>query len=632
MGQKNVYQPHVSFIRVATACPIVHLGNVARNVEAIAELYAQAVAKEASLVVFPELSLVGYTLGDLLQQRIVLDHAQEGLLNLAALTKNQPTAMIVGLPFAIQNALYNCAAVLANGKVQGLVPKTFIPNHKEFYEKRWFQPWKQPHNIEASIGEGTILLGTNLLFTIGRAQFGIEICEDLWAADPPSVALAQAGAVIIANPSASPEQIFKSSYRRQLVTQQSARLVAGYIYAGCDASESTTDIVMSGHQLIAENGTLLAERPPLDANQRLSIADIDIDHLLNDRRKDTNFGNDFTMTTIDCSVTPQQTDLLMSPNPHPFVPKDEPILQNVFDIQAQSLTTRIRNTGVKKLVLGLSGGLDSTLALLVAAHSAKQLGIPLGTLLETITMPGAASSSSTQSNAAKLAKVFAVPNQTTSITKLANDQLAALSHDGKTQDITYENTQARLRTALLFNRANQVGGMVLGTGDLSEIALGWCTYNGDHMSHYNVNASVPKTLVRHLVAYVASQKEYANARPILLAILNTPISPELTKASADAVSQHTEDLIGPYELHDFFLYYLVRWNDAPDKILFLANQAFAGRYTAREVSKWFSVFLKRFMANQWKRSVAVDGPKVGSVSLSPRGDWRAPSDLGSFPS
>ncbi len=322
----------------------------------------------------------------------------------------------------------------------------------------------------------------------------------------------------------------------------------------------------------------------------------------------------------------------MSPNPHPLVPKEEPILQNVFDIQAQSLTTRIRNTGVKKLVLGLSGGLDSTLALLVAAHSAKQLGIPLGTLLETITMPGAASSSSTQSNAAKLAKVFAVPNQTTSITKLANDQLAALSHDGKTQDITYENTQARLRTALLFNRANQVGGMVLGTGDLSEIALGWCTYNGDHMSHYNVNASVPKTLVRHLVAYVASQKEYANARPILLAILNTPISPELTKASADAVSQHTEDLIGPYELHDFFLYYLVRWNDAPDKILFLANQAFAGRYTAREVSKWFSVFLKRFMANQWKRSVAVDGPKVGSVSLSPRGDWRAPSDLGSFPS
>ncbi|HSX16896.1 MAG TPA: NAD(+) synthase [Patescibacteria group bacterium] len=617
-----------SFFRVAAACPQVAVGDVQANVRRITQLYQTAANQQVGLVIFPELSVTGYTLGDLVQQRLLLDTAKQSLASLAGLTKITQTAMVIGLPFVVNNALYDCAALLARGRIQGIVPKRNLPNYKEFYDKRWFQTWDQ-QNIVVNVGGQQVSFGTDLLFSIGQVKVGIEICEDLWVAQAPSEHLAAAGAIIIANPSASPEQVTKSNYRRQLVTMQSGRLVSAYVYAGCDASESTTDVVMSGHQIIAENGQVLAERQPLAAGQELTVADVDIDHIMNDRLKDTNFSNSCKMPVIDCGGSPEPRSTVRNFAVAPFVPSGPDAadnLQRVLDIQAQGLATRLANTHIGTVVLGLSGGLDSTLALLAAVHAAARLGTTPGDLIQTITMPGEASTKRTQSNATRLATALGIPNQVIPITKLAQEQLAALGHDGNIQDVTYENVQARVRTSILFNRANQVNGLVLGTGDLSEIALGWCTYNGDHMSHYNVNASIPKTLVRHLVAYAAKTQSPA-ARQLLTAILNTPISPELTRKRSGAMSQKTEDIIGPYALHDFFLYHFIRWNDTPDKIEFMAGRAFAGEYQPAEIRRWLAVFMARFMQNQWKRSVAADGPKVGSVSLSPRGDWRMPSDM-----
>ncbi|HSX36313.1 MAG TPA: NAD(+) synthase [Patescibacteria group bacterium] len=623
------YTPTESYVRVATACPRVAVGNIEQNVQHIGDLYAEAVKRHVSLVVFPELSLTGYTLGDLVQQKQVLERSLQGLLQLAKRTAQSETAMVVGLPVAVGNALYDCAAVLSKGVIRGIVPKTSLPSYKEFYEKRWFQAW-QGDNVTVDIGGQVVPFGTNLLFQVGRAQVGVEICEDVWVSDQPSQKLVAAGATIIANPSASPEQITKDEYRRQLISIQSARLMAGYLYAGCDASESTMDIVMSGQQLIFESGQLLAERTALSDEPRLLVTDIDIDHLLNDRRRDTNFPNNVSMPVVDCQVTPNQTDTLRSFATEPFVPKagDMPdTLEKILAIQAQGLASRMQNTGVNNIVLGLSGGLDSTLALFVALRTAERLGKRPADILQTITMPGKASSKHTQSNAAALAAALGVPNQIIAIADQAQAQLAALGHDGTTQDTTYENVQARLRTSILFNRANQTNGLVLGTGDLSEIALGWCTYNGDHMSHYNVNASVPKTLVKHLVAHAVSKLTNTEAQQIVQAILETPISPELTSAREDDISQHTEDLIGPYLLHDLFLYHFVRWNDTPAKIAYIAEQAFKDSYKPAEIRDWLTVFIQRFMHSQWKRSAMPDGPKIGSVSLSPRGDWRMPSDM-----
>lgn len=625
------YAPTESFLRIATACPEVAVGDVATNVKCISSLYVEACRYSTSLVVFPELSLTGYTLGDLVQHSTILKQVRSGLQDLAKQTQNKNTAMIVGFPFVVNDGLYNCAAVVAGGRVQGIVPKVNLPNYKEFYEKRWFQTWCGA-TTEVSLGDQRIPFGTDLLFSIGGALVGIEICEDLWVPMQPSQRLAQAGAVIIANPSASPEQIAKSTYRRQLVSLQSARLIVTYVYAGCDASESTTDIVMGGHQIIAEGGRILAERRPLHMGQRVTVADIDIEHLRNDRIKDTNRDNDNSFLTIDCGILSQQVDIKRHIHTLPFVPSDSEtfeVCENIITIQAQALATRLQSSGIKKIVLGLSGGLDSTLALLVAVEAANRLSIVPGDMIVTLTMPGEASSRNTQSNAVNLAKALDLSNEIIPIDKLCAAQLEVLGHDGITQDITYENVQARMRTSLLFNRANQLHGLVLGTGDLSEIALGWSTFNGDHMSHYNVNASIPKTLIKHLVTHVANQPAFQAAQPILQAILSTLISPELTRSKTTGISQETEKLIGPYVLHDFFLYYFIRWNDRPEKIAYLAETAFSGKYSAAEIRKWLHVFLERFIGSQWKRSVAADGPKVGSVSLSPRGDWRAPSDMAS---
>jgi NAD+ synthase (glutamine-hydrolysing) len=621
-------------MRVATACPEVAVGDIAANVERIGGLFAEAAEDGAHLVVFPELSLTGYTIGDLVQQRTILQGAEVGLVQLAAQTKEYNAAMVVGLPYAYGNALYNCAAVLSAGRVQGIVPKTHLPNDKEFYEKRWYRPWESQEVVEVQLNGQTVPFGSDMLFKIAGAQLGVEICEALWRPQPPSGRLAEGGATLIANPSASPEQVGKSTYRRALVCQQAARLAVAYVYASSDASESTTDIVMSGHQMIAEQGKLLAERRALQIGQRLTTADIDLDHIRNDRLRDANFLNT-SLPVIECGVTREQTDLRRYTDPHPFVPSGaerQATLQEILDIQSQALATRLRNTHIKKIVIGLSGGLDSTQALIVAVQAARRLGVSPGEMITAITMPGEASSDRTQSNAALLANALNIPHEVRPINELTQAMLGAIGHDGITQDVTYENVQARLRTSILFNRANQAPtSLVLGTGDLSEIALGWSTYNGDHIAHYNVNASVPKTLMRHLVDYAAEQPAFAAAQSVLKSILDTPVSPELVRSGSEGISQETEEIIGPYELHDFFLYYLIRWNDQPAKIAYLANQAFEGTYSAEQVDHWLGVFLKRFTESQWKRSVATDGPKVGSVSLSPRGDWRMPSDMRGTP-
>lgn len=626
------FNPTEPYLRVATACPEVNVADVKTNIERIGELYQQATENGTALVVFPELSVTGYSLGDLVQQNALLRQALDGTFQLAELTSEKSTAMVVGLPLRVGNGLYNCAAVLAEGQIKGFVPKKNLPTYGEFYEKRWYKTWEQSNIYLDNEGQD-IPFGNDLLFDIAGVTTGVEICEDLWVADPPSVEKAQQGALVIANPSASPELVGKAAYRRQLVAMQAARLMSGYIYAGCDWTESTMDVVMGGHQVISENGRILAERQPFATGQRLQTADIDVEHLAHDRRRDTNFVDKIGHKVVSLLV--KKPEFLPNPivNPHPFLPAGEndaergERLQSIIDIQAHGLAQRLRATRSSRLHLGLSGGLDSTLAFLVGCRAAEIIGQEPKNVLRTYTMPGEASSDRTQSNAVKLAALYDIPNEVIPIGELAANELSALGHDGVTQDITYENVQARLRTSLLFNKGNQLGGMVLGTGDLSEIALGWCTYNGDHMSHYHVNAGVPKTLVRHLVRHIADNGVNQAARETLIDILDTPVSPELTSAQEGEISQKTEDIIGPYELHDFFLYQLIRWGDSPKKIAFLANQAFEDTYSPEEVDKWLSVFLRRFTTQQFKRSAMPDGPKVGSVALSPRGDWRMPSDL-----
>lgn len=621
------FLPATSYLRATTASPRVSIGDVMTNAEQITALYHQAVIAQASLVVFPELSLTGYTLGDLVQSLELLDRAKAHLLQLAAATHEQPTAMVIGLPLRLGNSLYNCAAFLADGVIKGIVPKQNLPTYKEFYEKRWYQSWGDKDNQIVVIGDQEITFGTRQLFAVDDALIGIEICEDLWVADAPHIRLARSGATIIVNPSASPELASKAAYRRQLVATTAATLGCAYIYAGADTSESTMDIVMSGHSLINENGHQLAERVPFSPSHNLLVADIDMQHLHFERLQNTNYPNDHDMTIQRTMLRPQQTDLRRSINSMPFIPRGDAAtvterLDEILTIQAVALSERLMRLPTQKVHLGLSGGLDSTLALLVAVRAATRCGVAAGDIIDTYTMPSTASSKRTQSNAQRLAASMHIPNRVIPIAQLTAAQLAALDHDGS-EDTTYENTQARIRTALLFNAANKHGGMVLGTGDLSEIALGWCTFNGDHMSHYNVNASIPKTLVRHLVKH-ASHNVSASARAILLDILNTPVSPELT--GNGTLSQATESIIGPYELHDFFLYHFIRFQDSAAKISYLAQQAFEDIYTAQEIAHYLTLFMTRFYANQWKRSVMPDGPKVGTVSLSPRGDWRMPSD------
>jgi NAD+ synthase (glutamine-hydrolysing) len=624
----NEYEPRLDYIRVATATPEVSLANVANNIAAISGLYRESVEQQAAIVVFPELSITGYSVGDLVQSPTLLNQAKEGLLEHSELTKAMPTAMVVGLPLAVNNEIYNCAALISDGEIRGIVPKQNLPTYKEFYEKRWYQSWGEQPNIALSIGDNVTTFGTNQLFSVAGSIVGIEICEDLWVPQPPHEKLIANGADIILNPSASPEIASKSSYRRQLVGITAAKQVAGYVYSGADHTESTMDVVMSGHALISESGKLLAERAPFDnSSPRLTYADIDRSHLLFDRRQNTNFPNLHTINPTSTTIEARQTDLLTTIDPHPFIPKGTPEqikerLAEILTIQATGLAQRVASVGGEGMVLGLSGGLDSTLALLVAVKAARQLGRSPNELIHTLTMPSKASSKRTQGNAIALSRSLDIPSIEIPIGELANQQLNALNHAGD-EDVTFENTQARIRTALLFNYANQHRRIVVGTGDLSEIALGWSTFNGDHMSHYNPNASVPKSLIRALVEY-ASNDLPADARSYVRDILDTPVSPELT--GTGDLSQSTESILGPYELHDFFEYHFVRWMEPVDKIEYLALKAHGDKYKPAEIRAALSIYIERFFKNQWKRSVMPDGPKVGTVSHSPRGDWRMPSD------
>jgi len=621
------YSPKQDFLRVATATPEVSIGDVATNIEAIKKLYANAVEAKASLVVFPELSITGYTIQDLVAQTSLLKAAKLGLSNIAEATAHQNTAAVVGLPFKVGNAMYNCAAVVSEGAIRGIVPKQNLPTYNEFYEKRWYQTWDNNPNTIVTVNGVNVPFGTEQLFAIGDELVGIEICEDLWVPEQPSTQLVANGATLIANPSASPEAVAKAQYRRGLVANTAARNVTGYIYSSADQTESTAEIVMGGHAMMNELGTMLEERLPFTPPRRLMTADIDMQHIAHDRLKTTNFPNRQDITPINTFVMPAQDTLQRHIDANPFIPKGsiEDVnerLDTILNIQATGLAMRLRSAHIKKIVLGLSGGLDSTLALIAAIRAADVLEMKPGDLIHTLTMPGTASSDRTQNNAINLATSLGIANEEIAIADLASAQLEAINHAGE-EDVTFENTQARIRQALVFNKANQLSGLALGTGDLSEIALGWCTYNGDHMSHYNVNASIPKTLVRSLVQH-AAEKLPQNAAAILHDIIDTPVSPELT-GDGKTISQETEDLIGPYELHDFFLYHHLRWLEPKAKIGYLAIKAFEGQRTPEEVNKWLEVFMKRFYQNQWKRQAMPDGAKVG-ISLSPKGDWRMPAE------
>jgi NAD+ synthase (glutamine-hydrolysing) len=630
------------FVRVAACSPAVSVGDVAANVKATTTA-ARALAKSgAQLIVFPELGLTGYSCADLFMNAAFRDAALRGLLTLAEQTKTLSAVLVVGGPLEVDDRLYNVAAVLQRGQVLGLVPKTHLPNTWEFYERRWFASASTLRRQWIELGESTSPISADLIFedlTQPHCKLAIELCEDLWTVEPPSGKAALRGATIIANLSASNELLGKAAYRQQLVAQQSARTHTAYVYAAASAGESSTDIVFSGHCLIAENGAMLAESERFAFDTRSIIADIDVQRLHHERLHSTAFQTSqppesrLDMQTMELGEgvnVKRAQDLHRPLRALPFVPdagaNRDAVCSEIIAIQATGLARRLRAVQPKTLVLGLSGGLDSTLALLVAQEAIRRSGVKHTKLL-TLTMPGMGTTKRTKDNAVDLAKALGAELRTISIKRAVEGHLADIGHSGA-PDIAFENAQARERTQVLMDVANQTGGLVLGTGDLSEAALGWCTFNGDHMSMYHVNAGVPKTLVRYLIAWCATQPSFAKAAPILQDILDTPISPELLPAdSKGKIAQKTEDSVGPYELVDFFLYHLIRLGFGASKIAFLARLAFEGRHRAAEIDQWLERFLHRFTTQQFKRSSMPDGPKVGTVALSPRGDWRMPSDV-----
>ncbi|MFN0079724.1 MAG: NAD(+) synthase [Prosthecobacter sp.] len=630
----------LGFVRVAAVSPELVLGNVGKNVAILAREARSLAHHGCRLVVFPELSLTGYSCADLFHTEALRAAAVNGLSELAQATHDLPSVLVVGLPLLVQDRLYNVAAVLAKGRVLGLVPKSFLPNSSEFYERRWFSP---AHTLSAAavrLNGEDVPIGAELLFEaqdVTGFVLGVEICEDLWTVIPPSSHLALAGATLLANPSASTEVLGKAPYRRHLVAQQAARCLAAYVYAGAGAGESSTDVVYSGHGIIAESGIILGESERFSFETRHIVADVDVQHLTHDRLKSSSFRDEAStmpMHRIAFDLGPAwggDDKLLRTISAHPFVPSAKvdraAVCEEIFAIQATGLARRLKQARAKTAVLGLSGGLDSTLALLVMLEALKRAGMPMTAAL-TITMPGFGTTTRTKGNAEKLAEALNIELRTISINEAVRQHFADIGHSETQHDATYENSQARERTQILMDIANKTGGIVVGTGDLSEAALGWCTFNGDHMSMYHVNSGVPKTLVRYLIEWCAEGPFADKAGVILRDIADTPITPELLPLAADAsLQQKTEDTIGPYELHDFFLFHFVRHGSNAEKIRWLAAQAFAGKYDDETIAKWLALFFKRFAQNQFKRSSVPDGPKVGSVALSPRGDWRMPSDF-----
>jgi NAD+ synthase (glutamine-hydrolysing) len=624
------------FVRVAASIPELRVADCAYNVMKIIELSQKADSENVEVLCFPELSITAYTCADLFSQAHLYQEAHRAVSQLTEASNYLSTAIIIGVPLAVNNQLFNCAVVIFQGKILGAVPKINLPNHNEFYEKRWFAPGSQAKSGKVKFCNQEVAFGTDLLFSNGEFTFGIEICEDVWVPIPPSSQLALHGADILFNLSASNELIGKHKYLRKMVEQQSARCSAGYVYCSSGAGESTSDLVFAGNGLIYENGVLLAASTRFSFEPQLIISDVDVQRLRGDRMCNTNYANERSdreyRTILFDAVQRETTTLKRKFDKFPFVPPvdtRQESCEEIFSIQVGGLAKRWQHTNADTLVVGISGGLDSTLALLVCVKTADKLGYDRKRVVG-ITMPGFGTSDRTYSNAVNLMKVLGVEMMEISIVDACKQHFIDIEHDADVHDVTYENTQARERTKILMNIANKRNGLVIGTGDLSELALGWATYNGDHMSMYGVNSGVPKTLVRYLVGWAATTLD-AEAEKILLDVLDTPVSPELLPVDKNGdIAQKTEDIVGPYELHDFFLYHFVRFGFTTEKILYLAHQAFEDNYSMEVIEKWFRIFLRRFFSQQFKRSCMPDGPKVGSINLSPRGDWRMPSDAVGF--
>jgi len=620
------------FIKVAAATPKIKVADVDYNTELICNQIDEAAKNGAKVLVFPELCLTGYTCSDLFWQSLMLEKVKEKTIEIAGYSKDYDMLIMVGIPYEHNGKLYNVAVVLHKGKILGMVTKKHLPNYSEFYEARHFTKGFEKA-VTVDFAGQKVPMGMNILFKCENRPdmvVGIEICEDLWVPNPPSIRHTMAGATIIANLSASDEVTGKSIYRRDLVAGQSARLICGYIYADAGEGESSTDLVYSAHNMIAENGRMIAEAKRF-INQTV-YGDIDLDRIKNERRKMTTYDSkdeeDYTVVTFEMNM--DNNELSTKINNMPFVPGDiakrNERCEEILTIQAMGLKKRLEHTNAKSAVIGISGGLDSTLALLVTVRAFDMLGRDRKGIV-AVTMPGFGTTDRTYDNALKMIEKLGTTFIEINISDAANEHFKAIGHDSSIHDVTYENVQARQRTLYLMNLANQYNGFVVGTGDLSELALGWATYNGDHMSMYGVNASIPKTLVRHLVRYYADTCEDIELNKVLMDVLDTPVSPELLPPQDNGeIAQKTEDLVGPYELHDFFMYYMLRLGYTPKKIYYLARNAFEGIYDDETILKWLKTFYRRFFAHQFKRSCLPDGPKVGTVAVSPRGDLRMPSD------
>ena len=647
------------YVKVASAIPAVRVGDVAYNVEQIENLVIQAEGKGVEVIVFPELSLTGYTCQDLFRQQLLLDRVEQGVMRLMDFTRKLDIIAIVGAPVPVGNLLLNCAVVIQKGHVLGMVPKFYLPNYSEFYEKRWFASAQDLRDMELRYAGNVVNMTADIqLFrTADGVLFGIEICEDVWAPAPPSNKLALAGADIVFNLSASDELIGKHDYLKSLLSQQSARTMTGYVYSSCGFGESTQDVVYGGNAMIYENGKLLAEAARFSLEPQMMMTQIDVEKLRSERRGNSTYVNaqrnvkfslldkQFGIRIIDAFPKEMEREFKLerTVSPHPFIPAMEDMevsCEEIFNIQVMGLVKRLVHTHAETAVIGISGGLDSTLALLVCVKAFDKLKRSRKGIVG-VTMPGFGTTGRTYNNAMELMRSLGITVKEVSIVDAVTQHFEDINHDISVHDVTYENSQARERTQVLMDMANKLNGMVVGTGDLSELALGWATYNGDHMSMYGVNASVPKILIRYLVNYVAQREVDDQSAQTLQDIIDTPISPELIPADEKGnIQQKTEDLVGPYELHDFFLYYFLRFGFSPKKIFMLAKNAFIENkskrvklgpndpetYDEETIKKWLRVFVRRFFSQQFKRSCLPDGPKVGSVSLSPRGDWRMPSD------
>lgn len=628
------------FIKVASAVPSVKVADCKYNVEQIEQQIILAEGQGVEIIVFPELSLTGYTCQDLFRQNLLLETTESAMLMLLDFTRQLNIISIVGLPIAVGDLLLNCAAIIQKGQILGIVAKEYLPNYNEFYEKRWFASVQDLRTTELRFAGNQINLSftPQIFVTCDGVRFGVEICEDVWAPTPPSNHLALAGADIIFNLSASDELIGKHDYLCKLLAQQSARTITGYVYSSAGFGESTQDVVYGGNALIFENGHLLQSGPRFAMTPQMQVAQIDVERLWTERRGNTTYvnaqrrmiGEDVIFKNAH-SILPKDFVLERPVDAHPFIPSPdmmEKSCEEILNIQVMGLAKRLVHTSCQKVVIGISGGLDSTLALLVCAMTFDKLGLDRSGIIG-VTMPGFGTTDRTYTNAIKLMQSLHITIREISIAKSVTQHFEDIGHDISVHDTTYENSQARERTQILMDVSNQEGGLVIGTGDLSELALGWCTYNGDHMSMYAVNASIPKTLIACLVKFVAGTMD-ADTSATLHDVVDTPISPELVPADEDGnIQQKTEDLVGPYELHDFFLYYFMRHGFRPMKIFLLAQKAFEGQYDDDVIKHWLKTFFRRFFSQQFKRSCLPDGPKVGSISLSPRGDWRMPSDSSS---